>query len=109
MTRSPSPAERDDGRSPPRGGPMRSRSAARESARAPGAPLKLRKPDDDDDRVRSESESTNSVWLAAALLRFEQPLVSYAAKITRDVERARDVVQDAFLKLIQGNRKEIEP
>src|SRR5581483_5276894 len=31
--------------------------------------------------------------------RFEGPLVRYAARITGDVERARDVVQETFLAL----------
>jgi DNA-directed RNA polymerase specialized sigma24 family protein len=39
------------------------------------------------DRVRS------------ALERFEGPLTRYAASITGDIERARDVVQDTFVRL----------
>lgn len=37
--------------------------------------------------------------MAAALERYERPLIRYAASITGDVELARDVVQDTFLKL----------
>lgn len=33
--------------------------------------------------------------------RYEEPLVRYAAHITRDIERARDVVQDTFLKWVR--------
>ena len=36
-----------------------------------------------------------------ALKEFEGPLIGYAASILRDVERARDVVQDTFVKLYQ--------
>ena len=38
-------------------------------------------------------------WIQSVLDRFEQPLIRYAAHITRDLERAREVVQDTFLKL----------
>jgi len=48
-------------------------------------------------------------WFASVVRRFEQPLVLYALRITRDLERARDVVQEAFLKLIQAQRKDVEP
>lgn len=37
--------------------------------------------------------------LTQALERFEGPLLRYAARILKDEERARDVVQEAFLKL----------
>jgi RNA polymerase sigma-70 factor (ECF subfamily) len=39
----------------------------------------------------------------AALTRFEKPLIRYAAHLVGDVERARDVVQDTFLKLCSQN------
>ena len=35
----------------------------------------------------------------SALLEFEGPLLRYAQRITGDVERARDVVQETFLRL----------
>jgi RNA polymerase sigma factor (sigma-70 family) len=38
-------------------------------------------------------------WIQSVLARFEKPLIHYAAHITRDLERAREVVQDTFLKL----------
>ncbi|MBN2243695.1 MAG: sigma-70 family RNA polymerase sigma factor [Acidobacteria bacterium] len=38
-------------------------------------------------------------WIQSVLARYEQPLIRYAAHITRDFERAREVVQDTFLKL----------
>jgi RNA polymerase sigma factor (sigma-70 family) len=40
-------------------------------------------------------------WVATALRQFEGRLVQYAQRITGDAERARDVVQDTFLKLCQ--------
>lgn len=38
-------------------------------------------------------------WVNSALGQYEGPLTRYAAQITGDVERARDVVQDTFVKL----------
>lgn len=38
-------------------------------------------------------------WVSAALDRYEGRLLRYAQRITGDEERARDVVQDTFLKL----------
>ena len=40
-------------------------------------------------------------WIRAALERHEGPLTRYAAQITGDLDRARDVVQDTFLKLCE--------
>jgi len=40
--------------------------------------------------------------LSALLSRFERPLVRYAQSITGDVESARDVVQETFIKLARG-------
>jgi RNA polymerase sigma factor (sigma-70 family) len=42
-------------------------------------------------------------WIQSVLARFEQPLIRYAAHITGDIERAREVVQDTFLKLCRRN------
>lgn len=38
-------------------------------------------------------------WIEEALRRYERPLIRRAYKITGDIEVARDVVQDTFLKL----------
>ena len=51
----------------------------------------------------------DSRWLAAVLRQYEGPLVLYAARITKDLERARDVVQDAFLRLLREDPAAIEP
>jgi RNA polymerase sigma-70 factor (ECF subfamily) len=42
---------------------------------------------------------SNASWIRSALERFEAPLTRYAFGITGDLERARDVVQDTFLRL----------
>lgn len=38
-------------------------------------------------------------WVRATMERFEGPLTRYAASITGDADRARDVVQDTFVRL----------
>lgn len=45
----------------------------------------------------------------AALERFEGPLITYVRGLLDDVERARDVVQDVFLRLCKQRQAEIEP
>lgn len=47
-------------------------------------------------------------WVDEALRRFEKPLLRYAASITGDVERARDVVQETFLKLCEADRAALD-
>ncbi len=41
---------------------------------------------------------TKPEWLRSILDEYEGPLTRYAARITGDVERARDVVQETFLR-----------
>lgn len=48
-------------------------------------------------------------WVCAALERYEGPLLRYTVRLLNgDLEAARDVVQDAFVKLIQQDRSSIE-
>ena len=47
----------------------------------------------------------SSDGLRSLMDRYERPLVRYAAGITHDVERARDVVQDTFLRLLKTDRR----
>ena len=42
---------------------------------------------------------TRSDWIRSALAQYEGALTRYATHLTGDVERARDVVQDTFLRL----------
>jgi RNA polymerase sigma-70 factor (ECF subfamily) len=44
--------------------------------------------------------------LVAVLARYERPLIGYAARITGDVERARDVVQETMLKFVSDGAPE---
>ncbi|MBL7221107.1 MAG: sigma-70 family RNA polymerase sigma factor [Phycisphaerae bacterium] len=48
-----------------------------------------------DDRVK---------WMQTVMDRHEGPLLRYAARILGDLERGRDVVQEAFLKLWKSDR-----
>ncbi|MDA2926674.1 sigma-70 family RNA polymerase sigma factor [Acidobacteria bacterium AH-259-G07] len=45
------------------------------------------------------NSSSRSEWIRSVLAQYEDPLTRYAASITGDIERARDVVQDTFLRL----------
>ncbi len=50
-----------------------------------------------------------SAWVAAAVEQYEAPLIQYCMRLLRgDIDRARDVVQDAFLKLWTADRSAIE-
>jgi len=51
----------------------------------------------------NETTSDGPDWIRTALNRFERPLIAYAYRFTGDLETARDVVQDTFLKLCQAD------
>jgi RNA polymerase sigma-70 factor (ECF subfamily) len=44
-------------------------------------------------------EPNRAEWMRSVLAQHEGPLLRYATRITGDLERARDVVQDTFLRL----------
>jgi RNA polymerase sigma-70 factor (ECF subfamily) len=44
-------------------------------------------------------DDAGAEFMRSALMEYEQPLTRYAAHLTGDPERAREVVQDTFLKL----------
>ncbi len=45
-----------------------------------------------------------AAWITAALEKHEGPLIRYAARLTGDDDRARDVVQETFLRLCRERR-----
>ena len=47
-------------------------------------------------------------FVEQALAEFEGPLIGYALGIVHDLERARDVVQDTFIRLYQQDRSKVE-
>jgi RNA polymerase sigma-70 factor (ECF subfamily) len=51
----------------------------------------------------------DALELSALLDRYERPLVRYAQSITGDLEAARDVVQETFIKLARGDMKGSRP
>ena len=46
--------------------------------------------------------------MVALLKRFERPLLQYATRILGDGDRARDVVQETFVKFQQEDRRELD-
>jgi RNA polymerase sigma factor (sigma-70 family) len=50
-------------------------------------------------KVVDDIDSNQADWVRAALRQYEGPLLRYAARITGDLERARDIVQDTFVRL----------
>jgi RNA polymerase sigma-70 factor (ECF subfamily) len=56
----------------------------------------------------SEPDRDDAAWLQTVVCRYEPQLVRYAARLLGDVDRARDVVQDAFLRLCREPRKASE-
>lgn len=49
----------------------------------------------------ADSSQANAA-LSALLARYEQPLLGYAARLTGDADRARDVVQETLLKFVSA-------
>ena len=59
-------------------------------------------PEEKDNMVESREE-----FVEQALAEFEGPLIGYAVGIVHDLERARDVVQDTFIRLYQQDREKV--
>jgi RNA polymerase sigma factor (sigma-70 family) len=55
-----------------------------------------------------EQRQSRAEWVGEALARYEQPLIRYACRYTGDLELARDVVQDTFLRMCKADREKIE-
>jgi len=56
----------------------------------------------------SDESRRTSTWLRAVLAKHERRLVAYAARIVGDVDLARDVAQETFLKLIREGGMELD-
>jgi len=53
-------------------------------------------------------ESRRAEWVRAAVERFSGPLTRYAQVITGDLEQARDVVQDTFIRLCDEKPERVD-
>lgn len=49
-----------------------------------------------------------SAWVQSALERFERPLLQYALSILQDLDRARDTVQETFMRMHTQEQAKIE-
>jgi RNA polymerase sigma factor (sigma-70 family) len=58
--------------------------------------------------VQVRAGKIDGAQMEEILKRFERPLLQYAARILGDTDRARDVVQETFVKLQQENRTELD-
>ena len=58
--------------------------------------------------MSADSQPDKAGWIHAILERFEGPLLRYAARITGDLERARDVVQETFVRLCAQERADVD-
>jgi RNA polymerase sigma factor (sigma-70 family) len=52
-------------------------------------------------------DAAKSTWIVAALQQYESHLVRYATWILGDLERAREVVQETFLRLCKENESRV--
>ncbi len=55
-----------------------------------------------------DAKPDDHAWIRSAVSRFEAPLTLYAARLLADADRARDVVQETFLRLCRQDRSVIE-
>jgi RNA polymerase sigma-70 factor (ECF subfamily) len=53
-------------------------------------------------------QKKKAAWVLSALERFERPLLQYALSIVQDLDRARDIVQETFMRLHNQEQKAIE-
>jgi RNA polymerase sigma factor (sigma-70 family) len=58
--------------------------------------------------MNTDAPFEHGCWVQAVVAQYEGPLLRYAAQITGEVERARDVVQDTFLRLCSQPRAEVD-
>lgn len=55
-----------------------------------------------------EGTKPSAAWIREVLERHERSLLLYASRLLGDVDRARDVVQEAFLRLCNQERSSLE-
>lgn len=57
--------------------------------------------------VEEDMTTTHEEFVKQALRDYESPLIGYAVTFLHDVERARDVVQDTFIRLYQQDVEKV--
>jgi RNA polymerase sigma-70 factor (ECF subfamily) len=57
--------------------------------------------------VKQHSEEPAGDWIVGALERYEKRLLRYAAWLLDDADKARDVVQEAFLRLCREDKETV--
>ena len=58
--------------------------------------------------MKGSSTPIPQAQLRSILDRYERPLLQYAARLTGDTDRARDVVQETFIRLCAADRAGVE-
>ena len=58
--------------------------------------------------MTSPFADSSESWIQASVARWESDLLRYARHLVGDAERARDVVQETFLKLCQQDREQLD-
>lgn len=58
--------------------------------------------------IMNDSNSEQAAWVRTALDQHEGSLIRYATSITGDVDVARDVVQDTFIRLCSQSREALD-
>ena len=53
-------------------------------------------------------QKKKALWVQSALERYERPLLQYSMSIVGEIERARDVVQETFMRLHNQEQENIE-
>ena len=56
----------------------------------------------------SRKEKKKAAWVQSALERYERPLLQYSISIVQSLDRARDVVQETFMRLHKQEQEAIE-
>lgn len=58
--------------------------------------------------MTTDEQPARAEWLRSVLDRYERPLVRYAARITGDIDRACDAVQETFVRLCAARRSAVD-